>query len=83
MIKRLGMTGEEPIWVRWDFTPELERFRVTGILGVHADEYETAAMVRYFPETVDYDGADATCRRRNSRWMTCRSGAKAARRRGG
>jgi creatinine amidohydrolase len=54
MIKRLGMTGEEPIWVRWDYTPELERFRVTGILGVHADEYETAAMVRYFPETVDY-----------------------------
>jgi creatinine amidohydrolase len=55
MIKRLGMTGEEPIWVRWDFTPELERFRVTGILGVHADEYETAAVVRYFPETVDYE----------------------------
>jgi creatinine amidohydrolase len=55
MIQRLGMTGEEPIWVRWDFAPELERFRVTGILGVHADEYETAAMVRYFPATVDYD----------------------------
>jgi creatinine amidohydrolase len=55
MIKRLGMTGEEPIWVRWDFKPELERFRVTGILGVHADEYETAAIVRYFPETVDYE----------------------------
>lgn len=54
MIKRLGMTGEEPIWVRWDFRPELERFRVTGVLGVHADEYETAAIVRYFPETVDY-----------------------------
>jgi creatinine amidohydrolase len=55
MIQRLGMTGEEPIWVRWDFKPELERFRVTGTLGVHADEYETAAMVRYFPDTVNYE----------------------------
>jgi creatinine amidohydrolase len=55
MIERLGMTGKEPIWVPWDFKPELERIRVTGILGVHADEYETAAVVRYFPETVDYD----------------------------
>ena len=55
MIRRLGMTGEEPIWVRWDYSPQLERFRVTGVLGVHADEYETAAIVRYFPETVDYD----------------------------
>jgi creatinine amidohydrolase len=55
MIQRLGMTGEESIWVRWDFKPELERFRTTGILGVHADEYETAAMVRYFPETVNYE----------------------------
>jgi creatinine amidohydrolase len=55
LIKRLGLTGDEPYWVPWDFKPELERFRVTGILGVHADEYETAAMVRYFPETVDFD----------------------------
>lgn len=55
MIERLGMTGKEPIWVPWDFKPELERFNVTGILGVHADEYETAAMVRYFPDSVDYE----------------------------
>lgn len=55
MIARLGMTGREPIWVPWDFRPELERFRVTGVLGVHADEYETAAMVRYFPDSVDYE----------------------------
>ena len=55
LIKRLGLTGNEPYWVPWDFKPELERFQVTGILGVHADEYETAAMVRYFPETVDFD----------------------------
>jgi len=33
MIERLGMTGDEPIWVRWGFVPELERFRVTGIVG--------------------------------------------------
>jgi len=55
LIKRLGLTGKEPYWVPWEFKPELERFQVTGILGVHADEYETAAIVRYFPETVDFD----------------------------
>jgi creatinine amidohydrolase len=54
LIPRMGLTGEERIWVRWDFKPELERFRVTEILGIHADEYETAAMVRYFPEIVDF-----------------------------
>jgi len=58
LIKRLGLTGQEPYWVPWDFKPELERFKVTGILGVHADEYETAAMVRYFPETVDFDALE-------------------------
>ncbi len=55
MIERLGMTGNEPIWVPWNFNPALDRFRVTGVLGVHADEYETAAVVRYFPDRVDYD----------------------------
>jgi creatinine amidohydrolase len=55
MFERLGMTGDEPIWVPWQFKPELGRFRVTGVLNVHADEYETAAVVRYFPQTVDYD----------------------------
>jgi creatinine amidohydrolase len=55
MIERLGQTGKEPYWVPWDYDPGLEAFRVTGTLGVHADEYETAAMVRYHPETVDYD----------------------------
>jgi creatinine amidohydrolase len=53
MIARLGLTGGEPIWVPW--TPAPEKFRLTGILGVHADEFETAGMVRYFPDTVDYD----------------------------
>ncbi|ADZ71551.1 creatininase family protein [Polymorphum gilvum] len=55
MFERLGMSGEEPIWVPWAPTPALDDFKVTGILGVHADEYETAAMVRFFPDTVDYD----------------------------
>jgi len=55
MIGRLGQTGTEPHWVPWDYDPALDDFRLTGILGVHADEYETAAMVRYHPETVDYD----------------------------
>ena len=54
MIARLGMTGQEPVWVFWEPTPELDRFRMTGTLGVHADEVETAAIVRYFPETVDF-----------------------------
>jgi creatinine amidohydrolase len=58
LIARLNMTGEEPIWVPWDFRPELERFQVTGILGVHADEYETAAMIRYFPETVNFSALE-------------------------
>jgi creatinine amidohydrolase len=59
MFERIGQTGREPIWVRWEHTPELEAFKLTGVLGVHADEYETAAMVRYFPDTVDYDALDA------------------------
>jgi creatinine amidohydrolase len=55
MIERLGLTGAEPIWVPWSPSPALDRFRTTGILGVHADEYETAGIIRYFPETVDFD----------------------------
>ncbi|WP_424138760.1 FAD-dependent monooxygenase [Roseomonas chloroacetimidivorans] len=55
MFERIGQTGREPIWVPWDPAPGLEAFRVTGMLGVHADEYETAAIMRYHPETVDYD----------------------------
>ena len=55
MFARLGMTGEEAIWVPWTPTPALEAFRLTGVFGVHADEFETAAMVRYFPETVDFE----------------------------
>jgi creatinine amidohydrolase len=55
MFERIGQTGKEPIWVPWEPVPQLEDFKLTGILGVHADEFETAAMVRYFPDTVDYD----------------------------
>lgn len=55
MFARLGMTGQEPIWAPWTPTPGLEAFRLTGVFGVHADEYETAAMVRYFPHTVDFE----------------------------
>jgi len=54
MFERIGRTGKEPIWVPWEPTSALENFRLTGTLGVHADEYETAAIVRYFPDTVDY-----------------------------
>ena len=55
MFARIGQTGREPIWVPWEPTPALERFRLTGILGVHADEYETAAMMRHHPDIVDHD----------------------------
>lgn len=54
MIERLGQTGQEPVWVRWEPDATLGAFRLTGVFGVHADEYETTAMVRYFPETVDF-----------------------------
>jgi creatinine amidohydrolase len=54
-VDRLGLSGNEPFWVPWDRLPDLQRYKVTGVLGVHAEEYETAAMVRYFPETVDYE----------------------------
>jgi creatinine amidohydrolase len=60
MIERLGQTGREPVWVPWDYDPALEAFRVTGVFGIHADEYETAAMVRYFPDTVDYGALRVT-----------------------
>jgi creatinine amidohydrolase len=52
---RLGRTGNEPIWVPWEAPPELADLNTTGILGVHADEYETAAMVRYHPDLVAFD----------------------------
>ena len=55
MFERIDQTGREPIWLPWEPTPALEAFRTTGILGVHADEYETAAIMRYRPETVDHD----------------------------
>jgi creatinine amidohydrolase len=55
MFQRLGHTGAEPVWVPWDPPAELARLKTTGILGVHADEYETAAMVRYWPDLVDFD----------------------------
>lgn len=55
LVARLGQTGREPVWVPWEPPPGLDRFRTTGVLGVHADEYETAAMVRWFPDTVDFD----------------------------
>jgi hypothetical protein len=35
--------------------PELADLYTTGILGVYADEYEPAAMVRYHPDLVAFD----------------------------
>lgn len=55
LFARLGMTGKEPVWVPWEPTADIEAFKTTGILGVHADEYETAAMVRFQPDTVDFE----------------------------
>lgn len=53
--RRLGMTGEEPIWLRWEPPAELHALRTTGILGVHAHEHETAAIARFHPHLVDFD----------------------------
>jgi creatinine amidohydrolase len=55
MMGRLGQTGAEPVWVAWEPNEKVDGFRTTGVFGVHADEFETAAMVRYFPDTVDYE----------------------------
>jgi creatinine amidohydrolase len=55
MIERLGQSGKEPVWVPWQRPDGLDDLKTTGILGVHADEHETAAMVRFHPETVDFD----------------------------
>ncbi|UFN46866.1 creatininase family protein [Roseomonas sp. OT10] len=79
---RIGLTGQEPICVPWEPVPAMEGFRLTGLLGVHADEYETAAMVRYHPETVDYDalrGLPPT-RLTEADLAEWRQGAEAARR---
>ena len=53
MIGRLGQTGREAHWVPWE-APALP-YRTTGTLGVHADEFETAAIVRWFPDSVDFE----------------------------
>lgn len=82
IFDRLGQTGKEPVWVPWEYTPALEDFKVTGIFGIHADEYETAAMVRYFPDTVDYDalrGLEPT-RLTMDDFVAWRSGGEAAKR---
>ncbi len=55
LMGRLGHTGQEPVWLPWEPPANIEAFRTTGILGVHADEYETAAIVRFQPELVDYE----------------------------
>jgi len=52
---RLGCSGKEPFWVPWEMPHELEDLKTTGILGVHADEIETAAMARYYPDLVAFD----------------------------
>ena len=52
---RLGRTGNEPIWVPWEAPAELADLNTKDILGVRADECETAAMVRYHPDLVAFD----------------------------
>lgn len=55
MFARLGMTGEEPVWVPWQPPAEIDELKTTGMLAIHADEHETAGMVRFHPELVDFD----------------------------
>ncbi len=59
LFERLGCSGSEPFWVPWQRPDGLDALKTTGILGVHADELETAAMARYYPELVDFDRLDA------------------------
>lgn len=55
LFERLGCSGSEPFWVPWQRPDGLDTLKTTGILGVHADELETAAMARYYPALVDFD----------------------------
>jgi creatinine amidohydrolase len=52
--KRHGATGTEAYWLTF-LMPQETGLQMSGKLGVHAHEVETAMMTRWFPEIVNYD----------------------------
>ncbi|WP_405834672.1 MULTISPECIES: creatininase family protein [unclassified Streptomyces] len=52
---RLGEAAKTPALATFAMQPLFEGLELTGELGVHAEEIESALMMRWFPELVDYD----------------------------
>ncbi len=52
---RLGDAAQTPALGVFAMQPLFEGLELTGELGVHAEEIESALMMRWFPELVDYD----------------------------
>ena len=54
-MKRHGGSADEPHWTMYSLPTEASALKTSGKLGVHAHEVETAMMVRWFPELVNYE----------------------------
>lgn len=52
---RLGGAAKTSALATFAMQPLFEGLELTGELGVHAEEIESALMMRWFPELVDYD----------------------------
>lgn len=52
-VKRHGGTDDDPYWIPVTM-PTDHGLQMSGKLGVHAHEVETAMMTRWFPEIVNY-----------------------------
>ncbi|WP_432097009.1 creatininase family protein [Streptomyces sp. bgisy100] len=55
---RLGDAAQTPAVGVFAMQPLFEGLELTGELGVHAEEIESALMMRWFPEIVDYDAME-------------------------
>jgi creatinine amidohydrolase len=55
--RRHGANGTDAYWLTF-LMPEDTGLVLSGKLGVHAHEVETAMMARWFPEIVNYDALD-------------------------
>ncbi|MFF3765341.1 creatininase family protein [Streptomyces sp. NPDC001922] len=55
---RLGDAAQPPVLGVFAMQPLFEGLELTGELGVHAEEIESALMMRWFPEIVDYDAME-------------------------
>ncbi|MBT2442919.1 creatininase family protein [Streptomyces sp. ISL-36] len=52
---RLGNAAQTPVVATFALQPLFEGLELSGELGVHAEEIESALMMRWFPETVNYE----------------------------